>query len=59
SPEGVRKTTVCVGKRGIDTGELVLKVHGAMGFTWEMGLHYYLRHMLMAQEIIGGLRNRL
>ncbi|MBU8865608.1 acyl-CoA dehydrogenase family protein [Paenarthrobacter aromaticivorans] len=55
--EGVRQTTEFVVKRCIDAAELVLQVHGALGFTWEMGLHYYLRHMLTAQEIVGGLRN--
>lgn len=59
SAEGVRQTTEFVVKRCIDAAELVLQVHGALGFTWEMGLHHYLRHMLMAQEIIGGLRSHL
>ena len=43
----------------LDTAILVaqsaIQVHGGMGFTWEMGLHYYLRSMLMRRELVQGL----
>jgi alkylation response protein AidB-like acyl-CoA dehydrogenase len=29
-----------------------IQVHGAMGFTWELGLHYYLRSMLVRREML-------
>jgi len=29
-----------------------IQVHGAMGFTWELGLHYYLRSMLVRRELL-------
>ena len=45
--------------RCLDAAELVLQVHGGLGFTWEMGLHHYLRHIMMAKDIIGGLRCRV
>ena len=45
--------------RCLDAAELVLQVHGGLGFTWEMGLHHYLRHIMMAKDIIGGLRRRV
>jgi hypothetical protein len=41
--------------RSIAVGELVLQVHGGLGFTWEMGLHFYLRRMLLARELVSGL----
>lgn len=33
-----------------------IQVHGGMGFTWELGLHYYLRSMLMWRELASGTR---
>ena len=41
--------------RSIAVGELVLQVHGGLGFTWEMGLHFYLRRMLVARELVSAL----
>jgi alkylation response protein AidB-like acyl-CoA dehydrogenase len=29
-----------------------IQVHGAMGFTWELGLHFYLRSMLVRREML-------
>lgn len=45
--------------RCIDAAETVLQVHGGLGFTWELGLHFYLRHMLAARESVEGLRARV
>lgn len=44
--------------QSIRAAELVIQVHGGMGFTWEMGLHFYLRHMMAAREIVLGLEAR-
>ena len=27
-----------------------MQVHGGVGFTWELGLHFYLRHVLALNE---------
>ncbi|CAB4927231.1 unannotated protein [freshwater metagenome] len=39
----------------ISLAEQSIQIHGGMGFTWEMGLHYYLRTMLTRRELIAGL----
>ncbi len=31
-------------------GEKSMQVHGGVGFTWELGLHFYLRHVLALSE---------
>jgi alkylation response protein AidB-like acyl-CoA dehydrogenase len=36
----------------IEVAEGAIQVHGAMGFTWELGLHYYLRSMLVRREML-------
>jgi hypothetical protein len=38
----------------IGVAEGAIQVHGAMGFTWEVGLHYYLRSMLVRRELLAG-----
>lgn len=43
-------------RRCLDAADRVLQVHGGLGFTWEMGLHFYLRHILASQEVVSGLR---
>jgi alkylation response protein AidB-like acyl-CoA dehydrogenase len=30
-----------------------IQIHGGFGFTWEAGLHYYLRHVLALTSIVG------
>jgi hypothetical protein len=42
-------------ERSIDVAELAIQVHGGLGFTWEMGLHFPLRQMLKARELVAGL----
>ncbi|MGK0741914.1 acyl-CoA dehydrogenase family protein [Leucobacter sp. Z1108] len=42
--------------RCIDAAETVLQVHGGLGFTWELGLHFYLRHMMAVRESVEGLQ---
>lgn len=39
----------------VKIAESAIQVHGAMGFTWEMGLHYYLRSVLARRELTQGL----
>ena len=43
----------------LDTAALVvesaIQVHGGMGFTWEVGLHFHLRHIVMLRELVYGL----
>jgi alkylation response protein AidB-like acyl-CoA dehydrogenase len=36
----------------IGVAQSAIQVHGAMGFTWELGLHYYLRSMLVRREML-------
>lgn len=36
--------------------ELAIQVHGGLGFTWEMGIHFYLRHVVALRELVSGLR---
>lgn len=35
--------------------ETAVQVHGGLGFTWEMGLHFYLRHVSCLRELAAGL----
>lgn len=39
----------------ISVGELVLQVHGGIGFTWELGLHFLLRRMVSARDMVAAL----
>lgn len=32
-----------------------IQVHGGIGFTWELGLHRYLRHCIAVAELVRGL----
>jgi len=35
--------------------EAAIQSHGGLGFTWEMGLHMHLRHILTLRELCAGL----
>ncbi|WP_132430712.1 acyl-CoA dehydrogenase family protein [Pseudonocardia endophytica] len=35
--------------------ESAVQIHGGMGFTWEMGLHVFLRHVVTLRELVDGL----
>lgn len=35
--------------------EHAIQVHGGMGFTWEVGLHHYARHVAILRELVVGL----
>ncbi len=39
----------------LKVAQSAIQVHGGMGFTWEMGLHFYLRSMLVRRELVSGL----
>jgi Acyl-CoA dehydrogenase, C-terminal domain len=32
----------------------VIQVYGGIGFTWEAGLHFYLRHAIAVEQLVGG-----
>jgi len=36
-------------RRVVEAG---IQVHGGMGFTWEAGVHFYLRHILALSDIV-------
>ncbi|WP_010314933.1 acyl-CoA dehydrogenase family protein [Saccharopolyspora spinosa] len=55
--EGFRGALFAI-DRGIDIAELAIQVHGGLGFTWEMGLHFPLRQMMMARELVSALEDR-
>lgn len=38
-----------------DVIERAVQVHGGMGFTWEMGVHVFLRHAITLRELVEGL----
>lgn len=40
----------------LTVAEHAVQIHGGMGFTWEMGIHYYLRHIMTLRELVKGLR---
>jgi hypothetical protein len=35
--------------------ELSLQVQGGLGFTWEMGVHFHLRHLAALRDLVAGL----
>ena len=35
--------------------EIAIQIHGGLGFTWEMGLHMYLRHVGALRELAAAL----
>ncbi|MEU7810887.1 acyl-CoA dehydrogenase family protein [Pseudonocardia sp. NPDC049154] len=35
--------------------ESCIQIHGGMGFTWELGVHVYLRHVVTLRELVEGL----
>lgn len=40
----------------IDAAELAIQVHGGMGFTWELGLHFYLKRMITSRDFVRELQ---
>lgn len=54
-PEDAIRGSLFAIDRSIAVGELVLQVHGGIGFTWELGLHFFLRRMVSARELVSGI----
>jgi hypothetical protein len=51
-PDQTRRVCQYAVDRAIGVAEDAIQVHGAMGFTWELGLHFYLRSMLVRRELL-------
>ena len=54
-PENARRAATYALDTAIEVAEASIQVHGGMGFTWEMGLHFYLRTMLVRRQLVHGL----
>lgn len=54
-PENAVRASLYALDQSIIVAESAIQVHGGMGFTWEMGLHYYLKTMLIRRELAQGL----
>ena len=54
-PENARRAASYALNTAIQVAESSIQVHGGMGFTWEMGLHFYLRTMLVRRQLVHGL----
>lgn len=54
-PAGAERASRWALDASVTVAEMAIQVHGGMGFTWEMGLHYYLRHMITLRELVRGL----
>jgi hypothetical protein len=50
SPESARRALRFAFRACRSVGEKSMQVHGGVGFTWELGLHLYLRHILALSE---------
>jgi hypothetical protein len=42
------------GGRGVWAAEQAIQLHGAIGYTWELGLHFALRRAQRARLLLGG-----
>jgi alkylation response protein AidB-like acyl-CoA dehydrogenase len=51
-PEQARRAVSFAVDAAVRVAQSAIQVHGAMGFTWEMGLHFYLRSMLLRRELV-------
>lgn len=51
-PEQAHRTVSFAVDAAIRVAQSAIQVHGAMGFTWELGLHYFLRTMLVRRELL-------
>jgi alkylation response protein AidB-like acyl-CoA dehydrogenase len=54
-PERVEAATQFAFDASLKVIEMAVQVHGGLGFTWEMGLHMYLRHVSALRELSAGL----
>jgi Acyl-CoA dehydrogenase, C-terminal domain len=49
--EGLR-TSVFALNAALRVTEIAIQVHGGLGFTWEMGVHLYGRHIVALRELV-------
>lgn len=35
--------------------EKAIQIHGGIGFTWDLGLHFYVRHLIALRRLVSGL----
>jgi hypothetical protein len=54
-PSRVRSATKYAFDSSLKVVETAVQVHGGMGFTWEMGIHMYLRHINALRELSAAL----
>lgn len=54
-PVGAERASRWALDASVTVAEMAIQVHGGMGFTWEMGLHHHLRHMITLRELVRGL----
>lgn len=50
-PHNARRATSIAFESALTVVEAAVQVHGGLGFTWEMGLHMYLRHIITLREL--------
>lgn len=53
--ERARAATQYAFDASLKVAEMAIQVHGGIGFTWEMGLHMYVRHISALRELAAGL----
>lgn len=58
-PANAKRASLYGIDQSIRAVELGIQVHGGMGFTWEMGLHFYLRHIQTLRELLQGVYNNV
>lgn len=54
-PEAAPRATAYSLEAAISVAQEAIQVHGGLGFTWEMGLHLQLRHMVTLRELVRGV----
>ena len=54
-PEDAERAARFALDTAVEVAESAVQVHGGMGFTWELGIHFYLRHVLTLRELVHGL----
>jgi hypothetical protein len=54
-PEESFRGALFAADRCIDILELCIQVCGGLGFTWEMGLHFPLRQMMLTRDLVRAL----
>lgn len=45
-------------RRSLDIAQTAVQAHGGLGFTWEMGLHFPFRQIMLARELVTALEAR-